>query len=119
MRSFTEPKGFWPSSLATIRTSGLGESWLTSTIGVLPIMSSTFSKGTITTPNRRWLIIYSDQPDQSGRDSISPDGDALFRDPIVGDPIGPRLRRLTLQTDDDVVPLRIRRLLDISRAGVG
>src|SRR3954462_14854883 len=119
MRSFTEPNGFWPSSLATIRTSGLGDSRLTSTIGVLPIMSSTFSKGTITTPNRRWLIIYSDQPDQSGRDSISTDGDPLFRDAIVGNAKGPRLGRLTLQTDDHVVPVGIGRLVDVGRAGVG
>jgi len=61
-----------------MRTSGLGESRLTSTIGVLPIMSSTFSKGTITTPNRTGSIVYSDQPDQSGRDSSSADGDALL-----------------------------------------
>src|SRR5687768_16096833 len=41
MRSFTEPAGFWPSSLARIRTFGLGLSWLTSTMGVSPIRSST------------------------------------------------------------------------------
>ena len=41
MRSFTDPNGFWLSSLARIRTSGLGESTDTSTSGVLPIRSST------------------------------------------------------------------------------
>ena len=43
MRSLTEPNGFWPSSLATMRTFGFGDRLLTSTIGVLPIMSSTLS----------------------------------------------------------------------------
>src|SRR3954452_3174463 len=119
MRSLTDPNGFWPSSLATMRTSGLSDSRLTSTIGVLPIMSRTFSKGTITTPNRWELTIYSDQPDQYGQDSISPDGDTLFRDLIVGDPVRPRFGRLALEADDDVVPVRIRRLIDIGRAGVG
>ena len=41
MRSFTEPKGFWFSSFATKRTDGLGERTLTSTMGVLPMRSST------------------------------------------------------------------------------
>ena len=41
MRSLTEPPGFWPSILARSRTSGLGLRELTSTTGVLPIMSST------------------------------------------------------------------------------
>src|SRR4051812_45758734 len=39
MRSLTEPPGFWPSSLARIRTAGLGLSWLTSTSGVMPMVS--------------------------------------------------------------------------------
>ena len=47
MRSFTEPKGFWLSILARMRTRGLGERTLTSTSGVLPIMSSTLSKAGI------------------------------------------------------------------------
>jgi hypothetical protein len=41
MRSLTEPAGFCPSSLARMRTSGLGLRALTSTIGVLPMRSST------------------------------------------------------------------------------
>src|SRR4029077_19897017 len=40
MRSFTEPNGFWLSILARFRTRGFGLSALTSTSGVLPIMSS-------------------------------------------------------------------------------
>ncbi len=39
-RSFTDPPGFWPSSLARIRTCGLGLSDEMSTIGVLPMRSS-------------------------------------------------------------------------------
>ena len=41
MRSLTEPNGFWLSILARMRTRGFGLSALTSTSGVLPIMSST------------------------------------------------------------------------------
>src|SRR3954453_16782438 len=36
-RSFTEPVGLWDSSLAQMRTPGLGERSLSSTSGVLPI----------------------------------------------------------------------------------
>ena len=39
MRSLIEPAGFWPSSLARMRTSGLGLRRVTSTIGVLPMRS--------------------------------------------------------------------------------
>ena len=39
--SFTEPPGFWPSSLARMRTAGFGLSDETSTSGVLPIRSRT------------------------------------------------------------------------------
>ena len=43
MRSFTEPNGFCISSLARMRTLGFGERLETSTIGVLPIRSSTLA----------------------------------------------------------------------------
>ena len=43
MRSLTEPNGFWLSILARMRTCGFGDTALTSTSGVFPIMSSTFS----------------------------------------------------------------------------
>ena len=43
MRSFTDPVGFSPSSLARMRTPGTGESCEISTTGVSPIMSSTLS----------------------------------------------------------------------------
>ncbi len=42
-RSLTEPPGFWPSSLARMRTVRLGLSAETSTSGVLPTRSRTES----------------------------------------------------------------------------
>ena len=39
-RSFTDPPGFWPSSLARMRTFGFGDSDEMSTIGVSPMRSS-------------------------------------------------------------------------------
>src|SRR6266851_6166511 len=47
MRSLTEPKGFWPSSFTSRRASGLGDSELTSTSGVLPISPRTLVKAAI------------------------------------------------------------------------
>src|SRR5438270_4011618 len=41
MRSFTEPVGFWPSSLARMRTVGLGLRAERSNNGVSPTRSST------------------------------------------------------------------------------
>src|SRR6478672_867374 len=43
MRSFDDPPGFWPSSLAKIRTRGFGESSWMPTIGVLPMRPRTSS----------------------------------------------------------------------------
>src|SRR4029077_11287523 len=37
MRSFDEPPGFWPSSLAQILTPGFGDSWCTPISGGVPI----------------------------------------------------------------------------------
>ena len=42
MRSFDEPPGFWPSSLAKIRTSGFGDSACTPTSGVSPMSPRMF-----------------------------------------------------------------------------
>src|SRR3954454_11518083 len=56
MRSFEEPPGFWPSSLAQILTSGFGDSWCTPTSGVLPIrprMSSNFGTRSRAARDRR------------------------------------------------------------------
>ena len=50
MRSFTEPNGFWLSSLAMSRTRGFGDRLLTSTTGVLPMRSSTLAFCIISTP---------------------------------------------------------------------
>src|SRR5947209_16338676 len=44
MRSLMEPPGFCPSSLARMRTSGLGLRAVTSTSGVFPIRSRTLAK---------------------------------------------------------------------------
>src|SRR5262245_24440700 len=41
MRSFDDPPGFWPSSLAQICTRGLGDRLWTPTSGVLPISPRT------------------------------------------------------------------------------
>src|SRR5262245_54765781 len=41
IRSLTDPPGLRPSSFPTMRTSGLGDSALSSTIGVLPMRSRT------------------------------------------------------------------------------
>ena len=38
-RSLTDPVGFWPSSFTHRRTSGVGDSFGTSTKGVPPIVS--------------------------------------------------------------------------------
>ena len=43
MRSFEDPPGFWPSSLAKIRTSGFGDSACTPTSGVSPMSPRMFS----------------------------------------------------------------------------
>jgi hypothetical protein len=58
MRSLTDPNGFCISSLARMRTSGLGDRFDTSTTGVLPIRSS--SPNTRPTPDAfrliRWFL---------------------------------------------------------------
>src|SRR5436305_4453383 len=53
MRSFTDPPGFWPSSLARMRTAGFGLSRLTSTSGVSPISSAMSPKYAISTAGDR------------------------------------------------------------------
>src|SRR5947208_4315964 len=57
MRSFTEPVGFWPSSVARMRTAGLGLSSLSSTRGVFPIRSRT----------DRWTVTSAPLPSGDGR----------------------------------------------------
>src|SRR5436853_7231385 len=57
MRSLTEPPGFWPSSLARMRTRGAGLSPLTSTSGVSPMRSS---------PLAYSVMVPRGQPGRSG-----------------------------------------------------
>ena len=57
MRSFTDPYGFWLSSLATMRTLGFGDRFDTSTIGVLPMRSRAEFITKIDPPLRRTSAI--------------------------------------------------------------
>ena len=57
IRSLTEPNGFWLSIFATIRTLGFGDNAQTSTMGVLPIMSSTLSLTYIADLSRAPILI--------------------------------------------------------------
>src|SRR5580658_180168 len=75
MRSFTEPPGFWPSSLRRMRTSGLGLSGETSTSGVLPIRSRTL-----------WTTATV-----CGRPSGSAGDGGKDRDRVAVDDLGPEL----------------------------
>jgi hypothetical protein len=115
MRSFTEPNGFWLSSLAMMRTFGFGDSTLTSTIGVLPMRSSTLL-----------LHCWSPCPHafrnapgglfRPGRSVIlrSADGDRQFGDGTVDDAVAARLGGLALEAtrsrtaSSDPVPGRRR-----------
>src|SRR4051812_43571785 len=89
MRSFTDPNGFWLSSLAIRRTDGFGLRRLTSTRGVLPIMSSTLSLIIRRPPLDRTT---GRSPDRMCRKSYpSDDGDRLFSDLAIDDAVGARL----------------------------
>src|SRR5215471_8916470 len=110
MRSLTEPNGFWLSSLARMRTRGLGLSALTSTSGVFPIMSSTFSKtGTRASSKSRLR--------QSGILSREA-ADRLLPDLAVDDPVAAQDRGLVTHAHDHVVPAGVGRLGHVRRAGV-
>src|SRR6478735_2420604 len=95
MRSFTEPNGFWLSSLAKTRTRGLGLSALTSTRGVFPIMSSTFSKTGTRASYKSRLRQSRMLPTQS------PDG--LLGDLAADDPVAAQHGHLVAQAHDHVV----------------
>src|SRR3954452_20261368 len=111
MRSLTEPNGFWLSSFATIRTFGLGESTLTSIIGVLPISSSTLLNGIIARSGRPWqgadhsrstrsgiVAVAPSRPAGSGRrGQPSAGGDLLLGDHTVDDAVAARLGRLAFE----------------------
>jgi hypothetical protein len=108
MRSFTEPNGFWLSILARIRTLGFGLSWLTSTIGVLPIISSTDA-----CTDMSWVPL---PPSLAGLliqlVGILPIqwNNRLFRYVPVHDPVAPGARCLVAQAHDHEVPCRIEPL---------
>src|SRR5262249_16427606 len=96
-RSFTDPPGFWPSSLARMRTFRFGLSAVMSTIGVLPMRSSALSKTAI------------------GETLSALDGHGLFRDHAVDDAIRPQHRCVLTQRHDHVVPARFGRLRHVGR----
>src|SRR5215213_854998 len=111
IRSFTEPNGFWLSSLARMRTRGLGLSALTSTSGVFPIMSSTFMK----TGTRGLLKSRLRQSGTLPRQTA----DLLLPDLSLDDPVAAQDRCFVTQAHDDVVPARVGRLGHVGGAGVG
>src|SRR5688572_13745264 len=85
-RSFTDPPGFWPSSLARMRTLGFGLSADTSTSGVLPMRSRIES--------------------YTGTGAMLPrvENNRLLGDRAVEDRVGPQHRLRIAQRDDHVVP---------------
>ena len=137
MRSFTEPNGFWLSSLARMRTSGFGESADTSTIGVWPMRSSTlsFTLAMVSMIRYAFPTRYPDMVDGFGQQSTAcrrrrdaptvwPESaqtthDVLLGDRAVDDAVAAQRRRLVAQADDGVVPRRVGRLGDVGRARGG
>src|SRR4051812_10151771 len=99
IRSFTEPNGFWLSSLARMRTCGFGLSALTSTSGVFPIMSSTFAKTGTRASSKSRLRQSGILPREAA--------DGFLFDGAVDDAVAAQDRRLVAQADDHVVPARI------------
>src|SRR5262245_12900837 len=138
MRSFTDPNGFWLSSLAKMRTSGFGESCDTSTSGVWPMRSRTLS-WTPAIVSMDALRLSVGRPANSGQprwawSTIVPagrfpvaawsprsrHGDVLLDDLPLDDAVAAQQRiGLVAQADDGVVPGRIGRLCDVGRARVG
>src|SRR3954451_24401106 len=93
-RSLTEPPGFWPSSLARMRTRGFGLSFDTSTMGVFPTRSSTDSY----TGNAA-LLAGSGKPTSPLGILPRQDGDRLFDDLLAVDEVRPHRRRRWTQRD--------------------
>src|SRR5438270_879632 len=115
MRSFTEPVGFWPSSLARMRTPGLGLRAESSTSGVLPTRSST-DRCTVT-----WRRLRSAAGDgrEDGDDVVGTDGrvelvevanvvvvpvdvDELVHRPVVVDQLAVEERELAHEIVEDL-----------------
>src|SRR5262245_44616814 len=99
MRSLIEPPGFWPSSLARMRTRGLGLSALMSTMGVLPMSSRTEECAATMSP------VYS----RVDRSTILPAVQAhfLLGDRTVDDAVRPQHSLRPLERDDHVMPPRV------------
>src|SRR5687768_17559615 len=127
MRSLTDPKGFWLSSLAKMRTSVFGDSSDTSTRGVWPMRSSTLSLTLamvsmslcLSEPshaNRAAVRPIPDNTDGLRQDSTRPSwshasrrasahGDGLLGDLAVDDAVAAQRRvQVVAQADDGVVP---------------
>src|SRR3954453_9600090 len=111
IRSFTDPNGFWLSSLARMRARGLGLSALTSTSGVFPIMSSTFMK----TGNPGLLKSRLRQSGMLPRQKA----DGLLPDLAVDDAVAAQDRCLVTQAHDHVVPVGVGGLGHVGGAGIG
>src|ERR1700750_599141 len=92
IRSFTDPNGFWLSSLARMRTRRFGLSALTSTSGVFPIMSSTFTKTGTRASSKSRLRQSGMLPREAAN--------RLLADLAVDDPVAAQDGRLVAQADD-------------------
>src|SRR5580658_7172098 len=78
MRSFTDPPGFWPSSLMRMRAAGLGLSALTSTRGVLPIRSRMLVTSAMERrPRDRYPASEGTTTSAAGHGGQDRDGDAV------------------------------------------
>ena len=94
MRSLTEPNGFCISILARIRTFGFGDRLETSTIGVLPIMSSTlsFTRPGIAEGAVSMVIVGSNVVPEAGIPTIPI---RLVNNRTPADPIHPKFRAVS------------------------
>ena len=78
VRSLIDPVGLWLSSLARMRTSGLGEMWLSWTSGVLPIVAGRSARDR----RGRWREAGRAPPAIAGRiSSVSPSATAVSSQP--------------------------------------
>src|SRR4029450_13187593 len=110
IRSLIEPPGFWPSSLARMRTAGLGLNALTSTSGVLPMSSRTEEWPGIAP------IVFLSYPVTI---LLPVEPHLLLGYRTVDDAVRPQHRRLPLERDDHVVPGRVGGLRHVGGRRVG
>src|SRR3954462_5750074 len=119
MRSLTEPAGFCDSSLARMRSSGLGLSTLTSTSGLSPIRSSTdwWTAMALLPRGCRWSVHVCRSAGGKPTEPVNilggGDDNRFLGDGPVGDPVATQHGRGVLQGHDDVVPLRVDRLAHV------